>query len=296
MGKRAVIDVGTNSVKFLLAEVKKGNINIIYDFGIVTSLGKDTKRTGIISEESLKRTLSKISTSLEKYPEFLSSSRKVVATEALRSASNRSKVLSELEALLCAKIEVITPDQEIRYCISAVSKYHALEEGVVVDLGGGSLDIGDWNKNRLRSVSLPFGILFLHDEYISGDPPTAAELSKVEDLILAKLINSKLEANNVVAIGATARIISNLSTEITTLDNKLTEVNTTELKRLIGMVTSVESSKISTNYSIDTVRAKLLPVGISIYKALFSIIGNDKFYVSGYGLRHGVLIETLSDI
>ncbi|MBI4243393.1 MAG: hypothetical protein HY606_04815 [Planctomycetes bacterium] len=285
-----VVDIGTNSIKFLIAEVLNEDFRIIRDFGIVTGIGKNTGKTGRISTEQLDYTIKRIQNAVSSCPEYGSSKKHIVATEALRRAVNRNEVIRRLEETLLSKVEIISADEEIKYCLYAMKRFHGLNEACVIDLGGGSLDIAEWSGDLITSLSLPLGILFLYDEYIKNDPPTSDELHMVEKIVAQNLANHKFTSKTVVAIGATAKIISGMSNKKQSLDNKLVEVDSSELERLLGLLISMESNRVSEIYSVDLARAKLLPVGAVIYKSIFSLIMNKKFSVSGYGLRHGVLI------
>lgn len=286
-----VVDIGTNSVKFVLAAFNNGEVSILRDLGVVTGMGVDTLKTGIISRESAERTAVQIEEVFARHPEIKAARKRAVATEALRVARNRDEVLAKLGKVLGTRIEIIDARKEAGYCVAAVRRFHGLGGGLIVDLGGGSLEIADWNGANVCSRSFQLGILFMYDKHVRNDPPAVAELKRVSEDARRLIESCSFERQDVIAIGATAKIIAGMSSSRRDMGNGLVGVDVSELDGIYDIVMRLGSAELSRRYSVEQARARLLPVGVEIYRVLTSAAGSTSFCVSGYGLRHGVLIE-----
>lgn len=291
---KCVIDIGTNSIKFLLGSLVDGEIKIIRDFGVVTGLGREIRINGAISSGVICETGRIIEEVFKKHPEIAVSDKLAIATEALRSAKNKEEISDKLSKIISSPVTIISAAEEIDYCVKSIKFFHGLDRALVIDLGGGSLDLAEWSGDSInKTFSFPIGMLFLHSELVNSDPPTPDEIDRVRERVLNHLLSadSFSTSGTIVTIGATARIISNLTMAHKDEKTGLKVVFTAKLKPIVRTLLMKRSDDISREYNIDLSRSKLLSVGATIYMTIMEFLRAESFCVSRYGLRHGVLLK-----
>ena len=155
----AIIDIGSDTVRFQIFENFKYNQVAIFNKKISCGLGKDLIKNNKLNKDSIKKTMN----ALYYIKELIDSSNiknyKIFATEAVRVAKNRDVFIADAENILKKKIHVLTGDEEAKFsamgCIVGLKK----SNGLVADLGGGSLELAEVKKKEvMNTLSLPLGV------------------------------------------------------------------------------------------------------------------------------------------
>ena len=155
----AIIDIGSDTVRFQIFENFKDNQVAIFNKKITCGLGKDLIKNNKLNKDSIKKAMN----ALYYIKELIDSSKiknyKIFATEAVRVAKNRDAFIADAENILKKKIHVLTGDEEAKFsamgCIVGLKK----SNGLVADLGGGSLEIAEVKKKEImNTLSLPLGV------------------------------------------------------------------------------------------------------------------------------------------
>jgi exopolyphosphatase/guanosine-5'-triphosphate,3'-diphosphate pyrophosphatase len=141
MPRYAVIDIGTNSVKFNISERRDdGTWLTIVDRAEITRLGEGLEKTGGISSDAMERTVSAICAMVEEARKTDVAKIAAVGTMGMRTAHNSQQFIDAVEQRCGVKIEVISGDEEGRLAYIAVKSGLGLAEGslAIFDTGGGS--------------------------------------------------------------------------------------------------------------------------------------------------------------
>ncbi len=155
----AIIDIGSDTVRFQIFENFKDNQVAIFNKKITCGLGKDLIKNNKLNKDSIKKAMN----ALYYIKELIDSSKiknyEIFATEAVRVAKNRDAFIADAENILKKKIHVLTGDEEAKFsamgCIVGLKK----SNGLVADLGGGSLEIAEVKKKEImNTLSLPLGV------------------------------------------------------------------------------------------------------------------------------------------
>ena len=155
----AIIDIGSDTVRFQIFENFKDNQVAIFNKKITCGLGKDLIKNNKLNKDSIKKAMN----ALYYIKELIDSSKiknyEIFATEAVRVAKNRDAFIADAENILKKKIHVLTGDEEAKYsamgCIVGLKK----SNGLVADLGGGSLELAEVKKKEvMNTLSLPLGV------------------------------------------------------------------------------------------------------------------------------------------
>ena len=160
----AVIDIGSNSVRLVVYEAMARSLITIFNEKALCGLGREVQTTGLLAPDAVAKAL----TSLRRF-RALCRVMKVgrvhaIATAACRDASNGADFIAKAERICGAPIEILSGPREAKLsALGVVSGVHQ-PDGIVGDLGGGSLELIDVKGNRVRSgVTLPLGSLALQD-------------------------------------------------------------------------------------------------------------------------------------
>jgi len=155
----AIIDIGSDTVRFQIFENFKDNQVAIFNKKITCGLGKDLIKNNKLNKDSIKKAMN----ALYYIKELIDSSNiknyEIFATEAVRVAKNRDAFIANAENILKKKIHVLTGDEEAKFsamgCIVGLKK----SNGLVADLGGGSLELAEVKKKEImNTLSLPLGV------------------------------------------------------------------------------------------------------------------------------------------
>lgn len=204
----AVIDIGSNSVRLVVYESLTRSLVTIFNEKALCGLGREVQTTGLLAKDAVDKAL----IALRRF-RALCKVMKVgrvfaIATAAARDASNGADFIAQAERICGCDIEILSGPREAKLsALGVISGIHKLD-GIVGDLGGGSLELIDVKGNAVRAgVTLPLGSLALQDA--SQKSPKRAE--KIVKTALAGI--SQLTAatgRNFYAVGGTWRALARL--------------------------------------------------------------------------------------
>jgi exopolyphosphatase / guanosine-5'-triphosphate,3'-diphosphate pyrophosphatase len=184
----AVVDLGTNSTRLLVAEVTDGHIRELARRTTVTRLGEGVEATGRLSDAAMAR----VSEALAAYREVIdqNSARQVVgvATSAMRDAENGPAFRDELRDRFAIDARTISGDEEARLTfLGASSDRAAGADTLVIDIGGGSTEYvtGRAGSNPGFHVSTRMGSVRHTERHLHSDPPTSTEMAALAEDVRA---------------------------------------------------------------------------------------------------------------
>jgi exopolyphosphatase/guanosine-5'-triphosphate,3'-diphosphate pyrophosphatase len=287
MNYKAVIDAGYNSFRLSLYSIFPN-----LSFRLTASL-KDYVRLGLgvsegkhIPEENVKRA----EITLRKFKEFLDrkgiKEAKILGTSAFRYASNGTEVSNRLSSIIGFPITVLSGEEEGRYSALAVINTLPIEDGIIFDLGGGSLEIAYVSQRKIRDVyQFPLGGLRMMDK-------NPEEIKKEVRIALASLPSSK---GILVGSGGNLRAIAKMDLKLE--GEKLDQIHgySVSYERIAEYAKILPSMSISERSQlpgIDKERALTIHSAAIVIKELMEIMGKDKVMTSAFGLREGILMES----
>lgn len=160
----AVIDIGSNSVRLVVYEGLTRSLIPIFNEKTLCGLGREVQSTGLLAPDAVQKAL----TALKRFRALCRVMQVgrvfAIATAACRDASNGPDFIVRAERICAVKIEILSGPREARLsALGVISGIHQ-PDGIVGDLGGGSLELIDVRRNTVRSgVTLPLGGLALQD-------------------------------------------------------------------------------------------------------------------------------------
>jgi exopolyphosphatase/guanosine-5'-triphosphate,3'-diphosphate pyrophosphatase len=198
--RRAVIDVGTNSVKLLVADVAGRHVEPVIEYSEQTRLGKGLYKTHRLQQEAITETAKAVAGFVAQARETGVGRVRVIGTSATREATNGMELALAIERLAGVRMEIITGEQEADWVFQGVTSDPDLATHplLLLDVGGGSTEfiLGQGEHKHFRQ-SFQMGTVRLLDEMPPSDPPTPAELAGCRQWVtrfLEKEVRPKLES------------------------------------------------------------------------------------------------------
>jgi len=189
MNPLASIEIGTNSIRMLIAEkgISENTLKPILRKRAITRLGKNfnKKEAQIIEPEPISRSISVLENFFDIARQFGISSPIVVATGVVREARNRNDFISLIEKKLGHNVKVITGEDESYLTRRGVlsSLDFRKETLVIFDCGGGSTEFVWTDNNKSETISINCGAVILTDDYLTNDPPNDKDIIRVFNYI-----------------------------------------------------------------------------------------------------------------
>ena len=224
----AVVDIGTNSTRLLIADVIDGRVTAELERrSAVTRLGAGVDADGRLSEEAMERvygTLAEYQTLIERHEAGVC---RAVLTSAVRDAANGADFAKTVETRFELKPYVLSGDQEARLTfLGATSERDPADQTttLVIDIGGGSTElvIGTGREMRFH-VSTQAGVVRQTERHLKGDPPSAEELEELARDARAVLAagappEQRRDVRHAIAVAGTATSLAAIAQELEPYD------------------------------------------------------------------------------
>lgn len=282
----AVIDVGSNTVRLLVARNGVRGLQRIYEERTPTALGAEIERSGVLSEEKLAEVAGAVADAVTAARLANAAKIEVLITSPGRQSENGAALQEVLAGASPARVRVLSAGEEARLAyIGALACTRVREKSVAVcDVGGGSAQISvgapDGEPVWMRSVDI--GSLRLTRRHLEGDPPDAGQLTAARTAVegeLAGLVPPLPQA--ALATGGTARALRKLAGP---------RLGAAELAQAIELFAGRTSKELAADYGIAPWRARLLPAGTLILTEIQDRLGVPLQVARG-GLREGAVLE-----
>lgn len=301
----ASIDIGTNTVLLLIAEIDIENekIKTISDLHRIPRLGK-----GLLAGEKIKK--EKIDLFLEIMSEFHKiivkhKVNKIIAsaTNAFRIASNSDEIIRIVKDKFNIDIEIISGEEEAFYSfLGATSGIKKLEEALVIDIGGGSTELFFGNRSNLEfRKSYQIGTVSATEKFFPNLPPEQPQIDEL-NTFLQNTFNeiSGFDAPKIVsAVAGTPVTLFSMIHKIMNYDapkieNKYLYLD--ELENLSEIINKLNPSEVENNYGdILKGREDIILSGCYILLNIMVLLNLDKVMVSSKGIRYGAIANYLQN-
>jgi exopolyphosphatase / guanosine-5'-triphosphate,3'-diphosphate pyrophosphatase len=296
----AVIDVGTNSVKFHVGErAADGTWRTIVDRAEVTRLGEGLERSGEIAPPALERTATAIEGMVDEAKRTGALAIAAVATAGLRIARNGHDAVTAVRARAGVTVEVLTGEEEGRLAYLAVKAGLGLAEGslVVFDTGGGSTQFTFGHGAGVdERFSVEVGAVRYTERFGLAGVVAPEMLRDALSAIAADLtrIDGHPPPDALVGMGGAVTNIAAVKHALATYDPDVvqgTVLDRAEIDRQIELYRSRDATARRETVGLQPKRADVILAGACIVRTIMEKLNQESLTVSDRGLRHGLLIE-----
>ena len=290
----SIIDIGSNSVRLVVYSGATRIPSVIFNEKVMAGLGGEIGETGVLGGESQARALA----ALERFrllTEQMGVVRtRTVATAAVREASNGAAFLRQVRALGLSP-EILSGREEGRMAgLGAISAIPDAD-GLVGDLGGGSLELVEVSGGRVRrAASLPLGVLRLDALAEQGD---AAFSKKIRKAIGAAGFGGGAEGRPFYLVGGSWRALARLDLALTEHPLPVTHQHVMPPERpaeLREAIRKLDKDMMREIAAISVSRMPSLPRATSLLGVLVEALRPERLVVSSFGIREGLLYDALA--
>jgi exopolyphosphatase/guanosine-5'-triphosphate,3'-diphosphate pyrophosphatase len=306
--RRAVIDVGANSVKVLVGDMAAGgSVGPVLETSEQTRLGRGLYATQRLQSEAITATAAALGNFVRLAREYGATTVRVVATSAARDAQHRDELLAALLAAGGIRIEVISGETEADWAFAGVCSAPASANSplLVLDVGGGSREfiLGTAGQPCFRRSFQPGSVRML-EQLQPGDCPTPAVVQQARQRLKEFIGGEVVPAltgpltehppSRVVGVGGSTSILAMIRAGTERLDRAViesTRFGNAELSELVERLWSLPLAERHKLPGLPPERADVILVGAAIYEAILRTCGYPELSVSTRGLRYAALVR-----
>jgi exopolyphosphatase/guanosine-5'-triphosphate,3'-diphosphate pyrophosphatase len=302
MTRVAVVDIGTNSTRLLVAEVADDRVDELQRESIVTRLGEGVDATGALGEEPQARVFAALDTYAAAIERHGADIRTAVMTSAVRDASNGVQFADAVRDRYGLVGRTLSGDEEARLTfLGATTGRDGADSLLVIDIGGGSTELVVGARGAVEfHVSTQVGVVRHSERHLHSDPPTAGELAALATDARA-VIEAQVPAAvrsrpaGAVAVAGTATSCASIDLELDPYDparvegHRLSRQRIEELRDRLAALPLAERRAVT---GLDPNRAPTIVAGTVVLLEVLGAFGLDAVEVSERDILWGVALDS----
>jgi len=302
MDRKAVIDIGTNSIKLYVAErASDGSLASVVDKNNIARLGEGMGDTGVLQQEAIARNAQAVAEFVTLAQDNGAQEIVAVGTMALRTAKNASDFMSTVHEISGVDVRVIPGEEEAGLAYLAVLSGIGASAGrlAVCDVGGGSTEFifgGDAGVDRRFSINL--GAVKISDKYLASDPPSPEQVELAMSSVLGELQANRVDAarpvDRLIGIGGTVTSMGSVKLKMAQYDPDLIQgaaLTRGDVDELIRLFCSVPLGDRRSIVGLQPKRAEVIIGGACIVRCIMECLDVAELTMSDRGLRHGLMFQ-----
>jgi exopolyphosphatase/guanosine-5'-triphosphate,3'-diphosphate pyrophosphatase len=300
----AAIDVGSNSVRCLIAERgEDGHLSVIDDLKDQPRLARGLAATGRLNPEAVEHALAAIGRMVQAAERRGAQRVALVATSAVRDAANGAEFAERIKREIGIPLEVIDGETEARLAFLSVREHFALVRGrsVVADIGGGSLELVLAVGGLVEHVvSLPFGAVRLTDQFLAQAKHAASGVRRLRTAVRQRLRRAvptrEWTGARLFGSGGTFTNLARISAarefgEVPSGGVHGTTVPLGELQRILEWLCALSVEERRKVPGLNPERADIIVAGLAVAAEVMDHFDAAGATVSAFGLREGILLH-----
>jgi len=300
MKRIAAIDIGTNSMRLMLCEIVGNSIAKKEKELIVTRIGKDVSKTGLITEKSFIRNIDALKYFKNKADRYGAQEVLAIATSAVRDAANGKAFAEAAKTQAGVKVEIISGEEEAELGLQGVmSEMHDPQESVlVIDIGGGSTELVLGSREKIDySVSIPAGAVRMTEQFVKGNPIGNEEAKKMKDK-LEELFKAPMEylgksrIDKLIAIGGTATTTAAIFHALSIYNPEIVHNTVIEIDFIADTFRRLKSMTVQERWDVKGLqkeRADVIPAGMYILQHLMEGLKKESIIISENDNLEGII-------
>lgn len=294
-GRVGVIDVGSNTVRLVAFDIGGRVPQLVFNEKAFCGLGRNLATTGSLDPDSRSLALSTIHRFVTLAERMGVVHLAMIATAAVREAADGEEFAAAVEQICGAPLKIISGEAEAHYAALGVMSGSRDVDGLIGDLGGGSLELVLMRKGSVgESASLPLGALRLLDAH--GDDRQAATEAIEEVLDGVDWLNA-MKGTHLYAVGGNWRALARLHMERTEYPLRILhgyEMAGDDARQIARDVSKrpIEEQDLT---SVARKRWSTMPMAALVMQRLLKRLASERVTVSAFGLREGVIFDHAPD-
>ncbi|MFC1562146.1 hypothetical protein ACFL6I_03180 [candidate division KSB1 bacterium] len=297
--RRAVIDIGTNSVLLLIAETgQKGAVTAIRDDAVITRLGEGIDENGAIGRLAFDRTMDAVVDYVKVCDQEGVGELTLLGTEVFRSAVNTPEILERFLEKTGHPLIVISAKDEARLSFLSVAGDIPPGDAIMaLDIGGGSTEIAIGNADAVSLTrSMPVGAVSLTERFLDRDPVSEENVAELKNTLDGhlKALPGVTENFHAVGIGGTITTVAALVKKMRRYDPEVIDglrLSIRDIEDLEVLLLDTPVSERSKLPGMEPGRADIIAAGVAILSGVLNHFHLETIRVSIRGIRYGYMVE-----
>jgi exopolyphosphatase/guanosine-5'-triphosphate,3'-diphosphate pyrophosphatase len=297
----AVVDMGTNSTRLLVADVADGRVSELERRSTVTRLGRGVDTSGQLAAEAIDDVCDAVAEYISIYEPLRPDRVVAIATSAVRDASNSGAFMAELRERFALDASILGGDDEAQLTyLGATAERRPVKSTLVVDIGGGSTELIVGSGTEVDFyASLQVGVVRHTERHLGSDPPTAAELeSLAEDVrttIDARLAReSVIHTEHGIAVAGTPTSLAAIDQQLDPYDPEMVHGYRLSLGAIQRMCSELASKPLASRLLVPGLhpgRAPTIVAGVVILIQVMRAFGLHEVEVSEHDILYGAALK-----
>jgi exopolyphosphatase / guanosine-5'-triphosphate,3'-diphosphate pyrophosphatase len=300
----AVVDIGTNSTRLLVADVQAdGSIAELDRRTEVTRLGDGVDSSGVLSDAAIGRVLATLDDYVKVIEHYGAQARPAVLTSAVRDAANGPEFVASVERRYGLEARAIAGTEEAQLTFLGATSDRDPDDRtptLVIDVGGGSTELIRGAGRIVEFfVSLQAGVVRQSERHLSHDPPTVGELSTLGSDVTALIERQVPEAvrrgaAHAIAVAGTATSCAAIDQALEPYDASRVHgyrLELTTLKLLLARLASMDLAERRRVRGLHPDRAPTIVAGVIILIRVLEAFELDGFETSEHDILRGVALR-----
>jgi len=301
--RKAVLDIGTNSILLLIAEKLQSDFKVIYQDKEEPRLGQDFTSIGHLIPQAKERAALAISRLIEKAHGFGADEIRLIGTKVLCDAPDASEFIDDIREKSGMEIEIIGGEKEAQYSFEGGLYGLDIERRSIlaVDIGGGSTEFAYLaDDERLKLKSLPIGCVYLSEKFIKSIPTDERDYSSASDHVIgilkAELPVPDARIRHIIFTGGTVTSSAAAMLQLPKYDSRAVHglrLSCDRLNRFAELVRAADLKKRHLIFHLNPQRTDIVVGGLIIWVSIMRQFAFDQMIISDGGVRFGVLLEMM---
>jgi exopolyphosphatase/guanosine-5'-triphosphate,3'-diphosphate pyrophosphatase len=294
----AVIDIGSNSTRLLVADVAGGRVVPIERRSTVTRLGRGVDLSGRLAAEAIEAACAAVDPYVATLQELGAEAVDAIATSAVRDAANGSAFVAELRERFALSARVLDGEEEARLTyLGATSETSPEVPTLVIDIGGGSTELIVGEERDIEwHTSLQAGVVRHTERHLVSDPPAPVELEELADdlrgLIEAATAGAPRAVTGI-AVAGTPTSLAAIELGLEPYDPRRVHGHTLELPSIQRMLSRLAAAPLAERTEIRGLHADRAPTivaGVVTLVEVMRAFGLERITVSEHDILYGAAI------
>ncbi|OKL37277.1 Ppx/GppA family phosphatase [Domibacillus mangrovi] len=299
--KTAIIDIGSNTVRLVIYKEQGVGIEEFRNVKAPLRLNRFLDESSVMSNEGIALLLEAMKNFREVLDYYDVTEVECTATAAIRQAKNSDEIIWKVKEETAFQIRLLSGEEEALYGLSAVLKTMTPDNGLTIDIGGGSTEITLFENRKLKySYSFPFGVVSLKQLFIAEDRMKPKEQKRMAEYIQSELSRytwlQKAPDGVIAAIGGSARnlaVVQQLKENYPPLGVHGYDLTLDALHRLREELSSLSYAELGKVDGLSNERSDLILPAIEVFYQLAVHTSANGLIVSSRGLRDGIMLERI---
>ena len=286
----AIVDIGTNSTRLLIAEKIPEGFNILKTGLITTRLGEGIGQQPYLLETAMDRTLEALLNFRKVIAETGAAKIVVAATSAVRDAANRDEFVATVRNRLGWEVRVLSGEEEAyaSYLGAVQGLGDTVSNPVVIDIGGGSTEFIWQNSKELNCVSFKLGAVRMTEN--------RASLDEIKKIVMPSA--NRISGTNLVGVGGTLTTLAAIDQQLEVYDPARVHGYFLPKQVVAGILNKLDNASLKERKQIPGLqpeRADIINAGVRIALAIIEVLGCTGVTVSEADILQGLLYQTGQD-